>query len=310
MNAIEAYNITKNYGSKTVVNNVNLVVKKGEIFGFLGRNGAGKSTFINILTGIIRPSSGEFKLLNESKLDKVYHQIGVLPDYSTFYDSLTALGHLKYYSKVSGYNLSTEEGKSILNRVGLLESAYVKVGKFSFGMKKKLGIAQAIVHHPDLIFLDEPTSGIDAESGLYIRQLIVDLQNEGKTIFMTSHNLNEVEKICTRMAIMKDGTILNEGTLDELKAHYMSSIQVEIKHSLFSSQKNDFIAQFLNSIGSEIITKGNMTSVVVESEGKIPFIVRAFTNNKIDIFRLNVNEPSLEEIFLDEGKERANSVTL
>ncbi|MBA4536341.1 ABC transporter ATP-binding protein [Bacillus aquiflavi] len=304
MNVIEAHNMTKIYGPKTVVNNVNLIVKKGEIYGFLGRNGAGKSTFINMITGIVRPTSGEFKLLNESKLDKVYHRIGVLPDYSTFYDSLTALGHLKYYSKINGYSISTKEGQSILDRVGLLEHANKKAGKFSFGMKKKLGIAQAIVHNPELIFLDEPTSGIDAESGLNIQQLILDLKAEGKTIFMTSHNLNEVEKICTRMAIMKDGSILNEGTLEDLRMRYSSSIEVEIKHSAFSNREIDLIPQFLNSIGKNVKTKGNKTSLVVNSEEKIPSIVRALTNHKIDIYRLNVNEPSLEEIFLDKRKEK------
>ncbi|WP_156482439.1 ABC transporter ATP-binding protein, partial [Parageobacillus toebii] len=188
MNVIEAAGITKIYGSKTVVDNVDLKVKKGEIYGFLGRNGAGKSTFINIITGIIKPTSGSFKLLDEPNLKKVKHRIGVLPDYSTFYDSLTAIDHLKYYAKISGYKVSTEHCEYILKRVGLLEHAHKKAGKFSFGMKKKLGIAQAIIHNPDLIFLDEPTSGIDAESGLNIQKLIVNLQKEGKTIFMTSHN--------------------------------------------------------------------------------------------------------------------------
>ncbi|MGM0890637.1 MAG: ATP-binding cassette domain-containing protein [Bacillota bacterium] len=303
MNVIEVTDITKTFGSKAVVNTVNLIVKKGEIYGFLGRNGAGKSTFINMITGIIRPSSGEFKLLGESSLEKVYKRIGVLPDYSTFYDSLTALGHLKYFGKINGQKISTEQAKAVLNRVGLLEHSDTKAGKFSFGMKKKLGIAQAIVHNPDLIFLDEPTSGVDVESGLSIQQLILDLKEEGKTIFMTSHNLNEVEKICTRMAIMKDGTILNEGTLDELRAHYKSSIQIQIKHSKFSSEKNDIIPQFLESIGTKIKIKDNETSLVVKSEEKIPFIVRAFTHHKIDIFKLNVNEASLEEIFLKEGSE-------
>lgn len=303
MNVIEATGITKKFGSKAVVNKVNLIVKKGEIYGFLGRNGAGKSTFINMITGVTRPTSGEYKLLGESSLEKVYNRIGVLPDYSTFYDSLTALGHLKYFGKINGQKISTEEGKSVLERVGLLGDANKKAGKFSFGMKKKLGIAQAIVHNPDLIFLDEPTSGVDAESGLSIQQLILDLKEEGKTIFMTSHNLNEVEKICTRMAIMKDGNILNEGTLEELRAHYKSSIQVQIKHSNFSSKKDDIIPQFLGSIGTEIKTEDNKTSMVIESEEKIPFIVRAFTNHKIDIFRINVNEPSLEEIFLKGGSE-------
>jgi ABC-2 type transport system ATP-binding protein len=300
MNVIEAIGLTKQFGSKTVVSDVSLNVQTGEIYGFLGRNGAGKSTFINMITGIIKPTSGEFKLLGETKLENVYSRIGVLPDYSTFYDSLTALGHIKYFAKINGNKITTAQGKEMLERVGLSEHANVKAGKFSFGMKKKLGIAQAIAHDPDLVFLDEPTSGVDAESGLSIQQLILDLKNEGKTIFMTSHNLNEVEKICTRMAIMKDGKIINEGTLEDLRAHYSASIQVEIKHSSLENGNRHLINQYLETVCREIETEGNITSMVIESEKKIPQIVRAFTKQNIDLYRINVDEPSLEEIFLQD----------
>jgi ABC-2 type transport system ATP-binding protein len=302
VNVIEATGITKVYGSKTVVDHVDLKVKKGEIYGFLGRNGAGKSTFINIITGVIQPTSGNFKLFNEPNLEKVKHRIGVLPDYSTFYDSLTAIDHLKYYAKISGYKVSTEHCEHVLKRVGLLEHARKRAGKFSFGMKKKLGIAQAIIHNPDLIFLDEPTSGIDAESGLNIQKLIVNLQKEGKTIFMTSHNLHEVEKICTRIAIMKNGRIFNEGTLEELRSHYMSSIHVDIKHSPF--QQTKLILTFLETVGRDIKTKENRTSLVVDSEEKIPSIIRAFTQHQIDIYRVHVHEPSLEEIILNDRLDK------
>lgn len=305
MNVIEVKGLTKVYGTKTVVDKLDLEVKKGEIYGFLGRNGAGKSTFINMITGIIQPTSGSFKLLNESSLKKVLPRIGVLPDYSTFYDSLTAVDHLKYFGKIMGQKPSNEQCESVLEKVGLLEHAKKKAGKYSFGMKKKLGIAQSLIHNPDLIFLDEPTSGIDAESVLDIQRLIVNLQEEGKTIFMTSHNLHEVEKICTRIAIMKSGKILNEGTLSDLRAHYMSAVTVEIHHSPFSTQQ-DAIQQFLESVGRDIEFKGNRTTIVVESEDKIPSIIRTLTKYDIDIFRVLVDEPSLEEIFLE---TRQKSIT-
>ncbi|MBM7583713.1 ABC-2 type transport system ATP-binding protein [Bacillus pakistanensis] len=298
MNVIEVNNLSKTYGKNNVVKNVNLVVKKGEIYGFLGRNGAGKSTFINMITGIINPSAGSFTLLNEPNLQNVKRRIGVLPDYSTFYDSLTAIGHLKYFTGIHGRSISTAECKWVLQRVGLSEHANKRAGKFSFGMKKKLGIAQAIAHNPELIFLDEPTSGIDAESALMIQKLMLELKEAGKTIFMTSHNLNEIEKICTRLAIMRDGVIINEGTLDELRAHYLSAITVQIKHSPFSSKQNEVIP-FLQSIGKEIITKDNKTTLTLDTEEKIPVIIRAMMNLKINVYRINVDEPSLEEIFLD-----------
>lgn len=298
MNAIEARGITKVYGAKTVIHHVNLEVKSNEIYGFLGRNGAGKSTFINIITGIVHPTTGTFQLLNEPNLENVKHRIGVLPDYSSFYDSMTAVDHLKYYSSIIGYKMSKERCEQVLKKVGLSEHANKKVGKFSFGMKKKLGIAQAIVHDPELIFLDEPTSGIDVESSLEIHKLIKDLHNEGKTIFMTSHNLHEVEKICTRIAIMKDGRIFSEGTLEELKSKHMSALHVQIKHSSVSDPS--WMESMLHEISKEIKTSERITSLVVDSEEKIPRIVRALTEQNIDIYRIHVHEPSLEEIFLSE----------
>ncbi|MGD7053777.1 ABC transporter ATP-binding protein [Sutcliffiella horikoshii] len=302
MSVIEAGHLTKAFGGKTVVNKVDLTVAKGEIYGFLGRNGAGKSTFINMITGIILPTSGTFKLLGESDLHKVQNRIGVLPDYSQYYDSKSAIDHIKFFGKINGCKLSTTEANAVLDRVGLLEHAKKKVGKFSFGMKKKLGIAQAIAHNPELIFLDEPTSGIDAESGLSIQQLIRDLQAEGKTIFMTSHNLNEVEKICTRIAIMKDGAIINEGTLEELRAHYSSTIEVKIKHSVLKNPNS--VGQMLKRFATQVIAEEQYTSFTVDSEEKIASIVKAFTKEHIDVYRINVNEPSLEEIFLEESSTK------
>ncbi|MGN7288718.1 ABC transporter ATP-binding protein [Bacillus velezensis] len=297
MTAIEINDLTKVYGSKTVVNKVSLQVERGEIYGFLGRNGAGKSTFINMITGIIRPTSGSFKLLNEESLDKIKNRIGVLPDYSTLYDSMSAVDHLKYFSKINGKKISTPQCENVLERVGLIKDANKKVGKYSFGMKKKLGIAQSIVHDPDLIFLDEPTSGVDAESALLLQSLIVSLQEEGKTIFMTSHNLNEIEKICSKIAIMKKGSIFNEGTLIELKKQYTSNIKVKFKHSVKEENLND-IKDAVGNFGSDIFIKKNEFSLSVSSEDKIPAIIRILTERNIDIYRVIVEEPSLEEIFM------------
>ncbi|AOY05440.1 ABC transporter ATP-binding protein [Bacillus subtilis] len=297
MTAIEINDLTKVYGSKTVVNKISLQVENGEIYGFLGRNGAGKSTFINMITGIVQPTSGSFKLLNEESLDKIKHRIGVLPDYSTLYDSMSAIDHLKYFSKVNGRKISTSQCEVILERVGLIKDANKKVGKYSFGMKKKLGIAQSIVHDPDLIFLDEPTSGVDAESALLLQNLIVSLQEEGKTIFMTSHNLNEIEKICSKIAIMKKGSIFNEGTLRELKKQYTSNIKVKVKYSV-KEDNLDNIKCAVEKFGSDILIEKDEFSLSISSEDKIPAIIKVLTEGNIDIYRVTVKEPSLEEIFM------------
>ncbi len=301
MNAIKTNFLTKTYGSTSVVNGISLVVEKGEIFGFLGRNGAGKSTFINMLTGITHPTSGSFSLLGiNGPNERIKKHIGVMPDYSTLFNSMSAIKHLKFLSSLSGASVSDTDCEHILKLVGLENSGKKKVSKFSFGMKKKLGIAQAIVHNPSLIFLDEPTSGLDAESVLHIHKLINSLQQQGKTIFMTSHNLNEVEKICTTIAIMKDGNIVKSGTMDELRAFYRSTITIELKHDLIPPSEAQKLDAWLETVGSELQKTSSSTTITVSSEQKIAEIIRAFTHCQVNILRVGVSELSLEEMFLAE----------
>ncbi|MBK3495828.1 ABC transporter ATP-binding protein [Viridibacillus sp. YIM B01967] len=301
MNAIETKQLKKSYGEVPIVKGIDLIVEQGEIFGFLGRNGAGKSTFINMLTDIIQPSSGAYTLLGvKSPNDQVKKRIGVMPDYSTFYGSLTAMEHLKFLSALSGKPVAKARCMEVLQLVGLESHAHKKTEKFSFGMKKKLGIAQAIVHEPELIFLDEPTSGVDAESVIHIHKLLIQLHKSGKTIFMTSHNLDEVEKICTRIAIMQEGQIVKIGTMDELRNFYRSTITVKIKHSPVPKSEQVKLQQWLESVGTDLEMKDPYVTINVDNEKKIADMIRAFNQCNIDIFRVEVEEPSLEEIFLDE----------
>ncbi|MBM7578133.1 ABC transporter ATP-binding protein [Jeotgalibacillus terrae] len=301
MNIINTKQLFKKYGSVPVVKGIDLTVKKGEIFGFLGRNGAGKSTFINMLTGIIHPSAGSFSLFGMTgPTDEVKRRIGVMPDYSSFESSLTAMGYLRFLSELSGNKASKEKCLSVLKKVGLEGEAHKKTGKFSFGMKKKLGIAQAIIHDPELIFLDEPTSGMDAESVIQIHQLIRELNSEGKTVFMTSHNLDEVEKLCTRIAIMKDGQIAKIGSMDELRSYYQSTILVKIKHGEIPTSEVNQLTEWLLQSGEGLEMKEKHVIISVNHEKRIAEMIRAFNQCKVDIYRVEVEEASLEEIFLDE----------
>lgn len=301
MLAIETKQLKKSYGSASIIKGINLTVKQGEIFGFLGRNGAGKSTFINTLTGIIQPTSGTYTLLGvDGPNDQVKKRIGVMPDYSTLYGSLTALEHLKFLSALSGKPAGKQWCIEVLTQVGLEAHARKKVAKFSFGMKKKLGIALAIIHDPELLFLDEPTSGLDAESAIDIHKLIRELQKRGKTIFMTSHNLAEVEKLCTRIAIMQEGQIDKCGSMDELRAFYRSTIKVKIKHSPIPTSEQLKLQQWLQSAGDDLEMKAPYVTITVKDEKKIAEIIRAFHQCRTDVLRVGVEEPSLEDIFLDE----------
>ncbi|MBO0960518.1 ABC transporter ATP-binding protein [Neobacillus sp. MM2021_6] len=300
MLALETKQLMKSYGQVPIVKGIDLTVERGEIFGFLGRNGAGKSTFINILTGIIQPSSGTYSLLGvKGPNDQVKKRIGVMPDYSTLYDSLTAMEHIKYLSALSGKPAGKEWCLEVLKLVGLEAHARKKAAKFSFGMKKKLGIALAIIHDPEFIFLDEPTSGLDAESVLHIHKLIRELQKRGKTLFMTSHNLDEVEKLCTRIAIMKEGRITKSGTMEELREFYRSTIKVKIKHSPVPVSEQMNLHQWLKTAGTDLEMKDPFVTITVKDEKKIAEIIRAIQQCRADVLRVEVEEPSLEEIFLD-----------
>ena len=296
MNAISAINLTKKYGDTFAVDSVNLRIKKGELYGFLGRNGAGKSTFINMLTGIIHPTEGKVRLLDSENANEVLKKIGVLPDYTAFYDSMTALQHLRYFSSLQSIKRSKKESLSTLEMVGLLPYANLKVGKYSFGMKKKLGIAQAIINEPDLLILDEPTSGVDAESAIQIQRLLLNLNQKGTTIFMTSHNLGEVEKICTRLAIMKDGMIVNEGTLGELKQKYTESLEVSMA---ISCKLDSHLHSKVSGITGLLDTVGANLNFKAKDDEMIQEVVCLLVNNGVGVHRISANQPNLEDIFLN-----------
>lgn len=303
MYAFETHDLTKTYGNKTVVNKVSLKVKKGSVFGFLGKNGAGKSTFINMITGLTIPSDGSFTLFStENNFNKEKRmKIGVMPDYSTFYEDLSALGHLKFFSKLLGLKLTKEDMIHILKRVGLEDAMNLKAKKFSFGMKKKLGIAQALLNNPDVLFLDEPTSGVDANSVLNIHDLIKDIAEQGATIFLTSHNLDEVEKICDEISIMDKGVIISQGTINQLKNQFQNNITVNIKHSKIPKSEFMTLENELMKYSSDIKWGMNHVNLIVSDEHTISTINKLFLRMKIDIFRIEVDEPTLEEIFLSTG---------
>lgn len=303
MYALKTTNLTKRYGNKIVVDKMNLSIDKGTIFGFLGKNGAGKSTFINIITGIIEPTEGLYEVLGYKKNQQksIWGKIGVLPDYSTFYENMTALDHLKYFSQILKLDLKQEDLIELLDKVELKDAAKLKTKNFSFGMKKKLGIAQALLNKPDLIFLDEPTSGVDANSVLNIHSIIKEIATNGTTIFLTSHNLDEVEKLCDEVAIMNKGVIQIKGSMKELRTAYKKNMTVYIKHSVASIAQIESLKVDLKSLSIKSEISELSSQITIEDESSIPLINKLFISKNIDVFRIEVDEPSLEEIFLNIG---------
>lgn len=306
MNVIRTENLTKTFkGEEAAVRAVSLEVAQGEIFGFLGRNGAGKSTFINMLTDIMKPTSGEVYLFEENLgIDTNKDRIGVLPDYSSFYEEMNAVQHLAYFSRLSGKKARKEKIDEVLETVGLFEDRKKRLYTYSFGMKKKLGVAQALIHEPELLILDEPTAGLDAEAVIHMQKLILRLHEEGRTIFMTSHNLHEVEKICTQIAIMKDGEISLQGSLRELQRTFKATFSVKLKTApdLDEVYKKRLISS-LNEAKLPHRWKKHYLIVDVASEEDIPALLKKIIMMEIAIYEVEVEQPSLEQIFLEEPEE-------
>ncbi len=200
---------------------LDLTVAQGEIFGLLGPNGAGKTTLVKLLLGIVRPSGGEGRLLGRDIGEaEARRAVGFLPESHRFPPYLTAAQTLDHYARVAGVGPAERARRvpELLARVRLAERADTKVRTFSKGMMQRLGLAQALMNTPDLLFLDEPTDGVDPVGRREIRDLLLEISGEGTTIFLNSHLLSEVEQVCTRVAILKNGELARHGTVEELTA--------------------------------------------------------------------------------------------
>ena len=220
---IDTENLTKKFGNLTAVDNLTLHVNDGEVFGFLGPNGAGKTTTVRMLCCLISKTSGEarigdYDVGNEADSLKIRRLIGLVPDNVGLYDELSAYDNLDFYGKL--YDCTEAQRKANIQRflkmLGLWEKKDVAAGTFSKGMKQKLSVARALIHDPEILFMDEPTANLDPESSKTVRDFILDLKKEKKTIFLNTHNLDEAQRICDRIAILNT-RLMAIGTPEELE---------------------------------------------------------------------------------------------
>ncbi|MCW5936243.1 MAG: ABC transporter ATP-binding protein [Fimbriimonadaceae bacterium] len=218
--AIETRNLTKTYKSRSgqvnVVDNLNLQVEPGEIFGFLGPNGAGKTTTIKILLNIIEQTSGQaFVLGHEAGDIRAHRELSYLPEKPYYYEHMTGLEIMQFYASLFGIR-DNDHCKRLLTRVNLGNDMNRPISQYSKGMQQRVGLAQSLLNDPKLLFLDEPTGGLDPIAHIEIRDLILQFRDEGKTVFISSHELSDVERICDRVAIINKGEVVAQGRLEEL----------------------------------------------------------------------------------------------
>ena len=242
-NAISIKGLTKTFGDITAVDNLTLDIPKGSAFAFLGPNGAGKSTTLKILTSLIKPTSGEAHFFNINALEEPHEallQIGAVVESAEFYPSLTPSETLDYFGRLRGMNSDkiSRNSNKFLKLVGLDNWSDKKIGTFSRGMKQRLAIAQALLHEPPIILLDEPTFGLAPRGMVEIRNVLKDLTKEGKTIFFSSHLIGEIEEICDTLAIIDKGQVLFSDTMknimkkfktDDLEEIYLKTITESVR---------------------------------------------------------------------------------
>ena len=244
-------NVCKSYGKRLVLDNFNLEIKPGEIYGLLGPNGAGKTTIINIICYLLKADQGSIKIYDQSVSEKTKQWLGVAPQENIFYRSLSCWENLDFFAKIYGLKSSKREEriKKCLQAVNLLDRAKTPAEKLSGGMQRRLNLAIALVHQPKLLILDEPTTGLDLEARYDLWALIETLRMEGMTILLTTHLLDEAQQLCDRIGILKEGKIVEQGSLIELRklipAEEVLTIQTTEKEQLLSrAQSLGYVSRY------------------------------------------------------------------
>jgi ABC-2 type transport system ATP-binding protein len=298
--AIAVQDLTKHYGGVTAVDHVSFKVEEGEIFGFLGPNGAGKTTTIRILTCLIKPDGGKAFVAGYDVLKnpiEAKQRVGVVPEVSNAYVDLTAWENLILIGKLYGVSPKKlgENAASLLKEFGLYEVKDKLVRAFSKGMKQRLLLCMALVNDPDILFLDEPTSGLDVESARLLREKVTQYNREGKTVFLSTHNMEEANQLCHRIAIINHGRIAAIDKPENLRAQSMELQYIEVA---FNKTVN--VQDFSENPGIiKAASSGNKMRIYTsDPSAVIEFLVEYARKNNLRILSLNTMMPSLEDVFL------------
>lgn len=276
MQVIQIKDVCKAFDQRQVLNNISLSVEEGEIFGLLGPSGAGKTTLIKMLIGLLSATSGNIAILGkelDKKIDESFTSFGMVLDNDGLYDRLNCYDNLELYARIYSISNRKKVINDLLEKVGLIESSKKSVSNLSKGMRQRLSFARAILHSPKIVFLDEPTSGLDPATTLQIHSMMKTLKESGTTIFLTTHNMNEAQKMCDHLALLNEGNIVEEGTPEDICLHHRKKCEVNIE-----------------------MTNGE--KYMVDSHDLLTVLQTVLdTNNKIR--SIHSNEPNLEEVFIE-----------
>lgn len=302
MHIIEVKNLNKRYGDFEAVKGIDFFVEQKEVFGFLGPNGAGKTTTINMLTGLVRPTGGTVLTAGKDgikHIKKIQKIIGIVPDESNLYDDMSGFDNLVFCASLYGMPKQKRESKAreLLKRFSLDDTGKRPFKAFSKGMKRKLTIAAGIIHEPQILFLDEPTTGIDVESARQIRRMIKSLNEQGTTIFLTTHYIEDAERLCDRIGFIVGGKVIKVSNTRDLISEAQQEHVLEFQTAGSCEKLESELLRSFPSITIPKITDHSLRISSKEGMDLLPFM-HFFESKRIKLVEARLIHPSLEEVFV------------
>ena len=303
-NVIEMRELSREFGHVKALNGFSCNVLEGEVFGLLGPNGAGKTTTVRLLNGVLAPTSGQSRVLGFDPVTQgtdLRRRTGVLTETPSLYERLTARDNLTIFGKLYGVKEPklTSRVKELLDLFGLAERADDRAGGFSKGMKQRLALARALLHEPELLFLDEPTAGLDPEASRQVMQLIAQLSRQkGRTVLLCTHNLDEAQRLCDRVAVMNKGTLLAAGTLADLSRTLWREAWVDVTlHEPLTNQQISAV-RALRDV-SDVQVDGETLAVKVTGDDSVPMLIITLASIGAHMMRVNPRQHTLEEVYFE-----------
>lgn len=295
---IKTVNLTREFNGTVAVDRLSLEIGKGEVFGFLGPNGAGKTTTVRMLTGLIRPTRGSARVMDyEIGTDDIHirRNVGILTESPGMYDRLSALRNLSIYAELYEVEHVEKQVEKYLRMLGLWERRLEATGTFSKGMRQKLALARSLLHEPSVLFLDEPTAGLDPEASKLVRDFIRELKGEGRTIFLCTHNLDEADKLCDRIAVFK--TTLRVVERPSALRQQLYGRQT-VFHLVDRAQQAKLFVEQLPGVKSATVVDQRLLIATEDPDQENPKLIRALVNANFEIRFVGELRHSLEDVYL------------